>query len=425
MSDSQLFVRVADSGGDGHGWPHEVLQAIDYRQEIAYREVADVLGLTGPEEAFLRLSAPKRAGLSAEEFRDLLGYTFTQAEWERVRQESATYMAEPLAASAPRFEDLVWRDRWLCTRENILRAVRKSNGASIEITPYIATLPTWDFNALVSPCFSGKHHIIYFERGLARYLSDYALVVCWIVPPFPKDCLWNETELVRLVSSRSGYTMPPQSSEYMLRTLDYYLAGSISDHGSISLPPDSVHLYIHLVMGMYTFILLHEQAHLALRHVVERRKGYEIEFEADRFAIELMMEIYGRQGFSRAFAFWTADVVLRAFTFFEAALAALAFGPNPCRWVNGTHPAPHARGAALWKFAPRKGSQLAEAAESLRVVSGLLNQTHKNTLLTLLGAREGAGLARPGQGLMLSPLWREHLERTTDSNAPAVFGKPR
>ena len=35
-----------------HAWPHEVVEAIDYRQEVAYREVADILDLTGPEDVF-------------------------------------------------------------------------------------------------------------------------------------------------------------------------------------------------------------------------------------------------------------------------------------------------------------------------------------------------------------------------------------
>ena len=236
-----------------------------------------------------------------------------------MKRENEAYKAEPLAGSAPPLEDLVWRDRWLTTREKILRAVRESDGASVEITPYIATLPTWDFNALVSPCFSGKHHIMYFERGLARYLYDYARVVCWIVPPFPNDFLWNEAKLVRLVSSRSGYLMPPQSSEFMLTTLDYYLSTgtSTTSRERVSLAPDSMHLCNSLLLGMFTFILLHEQAHLTLGHVAERRRGREIEFEADRYAIELMMEIYGRQGFSCAFAFWTADVALGAFSLFR------------------------------------------------------------------------------------------------------------
>jgi hypothetical protein len=398
----------ADSGGGDRAWPREVLEWIEYQQEKAYRAVADVLKLAGPEEAFRRLSPPKREGLSPEAFRDLLGYSYTDEEWERQKQETAEFMARELAPSAPSFEDLVYRDRWLSIREKIIQATRASYGSPVDMLPYIATLPTWDFNALVD-CF-GEHHIIFFERGLSRYLSDYARMVSWMMPPFPKDCLWNEKALVRMVSTRTGYTMPPASSEYMLRTLGEYLGGgiTISDELSISLPPYNRHLFIHLYMGMSTFVLLHEQAHLWLRHVADDRHGRDIEFEADRYAVELMMEMEGQQGLSRAFAFWTADTALRAFTFFEAALAALAFGPTPCRWISGTHPAPQTRQAALWEVARcRVSRKTRRAAESLRIMSdALITRTERSTLLTILASR--------GMGMTLSPLWCQHVAQTAE-----------
>lgn len=397
-----------DTSERSGAWPRSVLETIDYRQEVALRKAADLLGLPGPDAAFEALSERKKKGVSPEQFRALRGWQdhLKGEAWERTKRDLRAHMATPLAASSPRFEDVVARDRWLRVREKIIRKRRAVGVASADPVPYVATLPSGDLNAVVTRCLDGEHEILFFERGLSRYLTDFALVVSWIMPPFPTDARWNDAALATI---RPRYTMPPQSSRYLLATLGGYLGDGMPGRHApkIALPRHNAHLFVDVLLGMFEFVFLHEQAHVTLGHVAERRRGHDVEFEADRHAVAVMSRLERRRDFSSPFAFWTADLLLRAFTIFDTALGILAFGAATKYWISKTHPDPYERRRVLAKALPQNGGLRTAAARNLMdmndAVFGRMDEIVLPMVLTLRQS-----------GMQPSPLWRGRIARSLE-----------
>lgn len=388
-------------------WPAPVMEAINDRQERAYWAAADLLDLPGPEAAYEALSEPEKS-MSMEEFRALLGWenTLTGEEWERTKAETEAYMARPLAPPPTRFEDASSRRRWLGVRDGIMARSERAGTPSIKIVPHLATLPSGDLNAVVTRCHEGADEIIFFERGLERYLRDFALLVCWMVPPMPKDFLWNERGLATI---RGFYTMPPQSSQYFLSALGAYLGGGTPSQNQmkIALPGHNAHLFIFLSLGLYEFVLMHEQAHIALGHVAERRRGHAVELEADRHAAQILAKLAQDSGRSAAFSLWTSDLALRALSIFDEAMGTLAFGIGPKWWLSQTHPDPHSRRAAFRKLiGPQMVHDISDDAidNLLKMGDALIGRIEEIAWPMIVLARH--------RGMTLSPLWRARLERS-------------
>jgi hypothetical protein len=388
-------------------WPAPVMEAIDDRQERAYWAAADLLDLPGPDAAYKALSESKKSA-SMEEFRATLGWenALTGEEWERTKARTEAYMARPLAPPSTRFEDASSRDRWLSVREKITMDSERVGAPRMEIVPHLATLPSGDLNAVVTRCHEGAHEIIFFERGLERYLRDFALLVCWMVPPMPEDFLWNDRGLALI---RGPYTMPPQSSQYFLSTLGAYLGGGtpFQNQMNTALPGHNAHLFIFLTLGLFEFVLMHEQAHVTLGHVAERRRGHEVELEADRHAARVLAKLAQDSDRSRAFSLWTSDLALRALSIFDEAMGTLAFGIGPKWWLSQTHPDPHSRRAAFREaVAPHEVHDISDAAldNLLKMGDALLGRIEEMTWPSMAWARR--------RGMTLSPLWRARLERS-------------
>lgn len=393
-------------------WPASVIEAIDDRQERAYWAAADLLDLPGPEAAYEALSGPQKS-TSMEDFRRILGWenALTGEEWERTKARTAAYMARPLAPPPMRFEDASSRDRWLSVRQGIMQSER-AGAPRMVIVPHLATLPSGDLNAVVTSCHgAAADKIIFFERGLERYLLDFARLVCWAVPPMPEDFLWNDRGLAMM---RGFYTMPPEAFQYFLSTLSAYLGGGtpLQNQSNIALPEHNAHLFFFLALGLFKFVLMHEQAHITLGHVAKRQRGPEVELEADCNAARALAKLAQDDGGSRAFSLWTSDLALRALSIFDEAMGTLAFGKGPKIWLSRAHPDPHSRRAAFRKaVAPRELHDMSDAAldNLLKMGDALLGKIEENTWLMISRARFN--------GMTLSPLWRARLERSMKPKA--------
>ena len=87
-------------------------------------------------------------------------------------------------------------------------------------------------------------------------------------------------------------------------------------------------LFYWLLVKMAAFVMMHEQAHIGLNHISERRFGRDVEIEADAFAADALSSLDGVNGLSWAVPIWAADLVLVAPATANTATAATKLDGN-------------------------------------------------------------------------------------------------
>jgi hypothetical protein len=388
-------------------WPQDVLDAIEYRQETAYRKAADLLGFAGPHEAFALLAEKPATGLSPEEFRRLIGWeTFLSGEaWEQTKLKIKEADEREVRPSATRWEDVRVRQRWIGLQQDLSERFLDTFGSPLNMSPYLATLPAGDINARVSQSFSGDHLIIFLEHGLHRYFIDFACLVASTVPPITPATLLSDEALQKI---KGPWTIPFQgSSQFSETLLTYVFRGTPSlNQERIHIPSYNRALYIWVLLYMSQFVLLHEQAHISLKHFAKRRFGHEVEIEADVSATGALSSLNSARGFSWALPFWAADLALLAFKILDTALGVAAHGWGPKWWISRDYPTPDERRKRLREHVPPDAPAAGRAAlgNLLGMTDSLFGKIEDLHMpFVLLAHRKGH---RP------SPLWRERINRS-------------
>jgi len=124
-------------------WPQDVLDSIEYRQEVAYRSAADLLDLAGPEEAFALLCEKPTVGLSPEEFRTYISWDplLSGGDWEQTKRKIEAAERDPSLPST-RWEDVQVRQKWIRLQQDLSDEFLETFGSTLDVAPSFAALPT-------------------------------------------------------------------------------------------------------------------------------------------------------------------------------------------------------------------------------------------------------------------------------------------
>ena len=393
-------------------WPAEVIKYVEYRQEVAFREVGEKLGLgSDPDEVRKALwpVPPGHRKLTPEEFRDLNGWSFTPDEWCRIKADIEKDQLRVDAMHRSRFEDPSVIEPLLGALDTIQQNCGDHLRSEVDFTPYVATLPSGDVNARVSKDWSGQHTIMFLEQGLVRYLSDFAKIVTWVVPPLPLETLYDDRKIARLPTR---YTMPPQSSQYLIGSLGSYAASGSPYLSHTTIPSANYNRKLALVVFRYMleFVLVHEQAHLSLGHLQKSETDWEFEYEADLTAAALVTTLAAHQG-AWAAAFWGCDLALVALKMLDQALAVLEFGAVGSEWVSPTHPSAEDRRKSL------RGQVPNEIKPSTRLAAGHLLGMNDSLFDALWAMLVGSLFIMREQGYRASPLWHDRIQYSMRSRS--------
>lgn len=139
-------------------------------------------------------------------------------------------------------------------------------------------------------------------------MNDFAKLVCWTVPEISIDHLHSDALIAQIPQV---YTMPGQASLNFLSSFNSYLTEGNPLHSvrRIGFPEYNAHLYHLLLLDMMKFVVLHEQAHVRLGHLTDKKTGWESELQADADAARILSALSAARGilpkvFGRATCFF-------------------------------------------------------------------------------------------------------------------------
>jgi hypothetical protein len=401
-------------------WPEEVRRYVEYRQEVAYRQLGDRMGIAGdPDIVRDRLLGGRRATAkeAPEKVRDQFGLKdqFTPQDWERVKQAIARQEAEPSLTPAPtRFEDERTYRLMNEIRVLIIERARKI-GHQIDFPPFLATLPSGDVNARISVPPGSSQPVMFFEQGLVQFLLDFAALAVWVAPDLPKGDFGDAV----LAGLTPRHTMPPQASMHFQQSLMSYVVSGNPASGAVVVPPPqhALFLFESLFMYMMMFVLLHELEHLRRGHLAAQDFSkdalYAREFEADLGAGALVTRLGASSG-AWGLSFWACDLVLIAFNFLDRTLGFFSFGDRKLSWISQTHPEAIRRRQALHSGI---GSGVPTQARAAGGNVAAMNQALFQRLWEIALSQFGTFVPLQAAGKRPSPIWSERIER---SFAPAT-----
>lgn len=382
-------------------WPPAAQRFIADKQERAFFSLARKMNLGSTEEAYRQIvgSTIPREHISVDKFERDLGRELSVEERRQAEEfASATYnkyfgLPLPSAYEDPNAYPLLLMifDRF---QQNLA-----TSGRALEPSAIVATLPSGAVNARIINNSAIGVPVVFFERGLFRFLQTFALLVGWAAPPIPL----NDAEIMR--QDWQQYMEPSEASRYFADALATYIIEGTPRVQFVPMPPSNAITVTTILDLMERFVLAHELSHLNLGHLVCPRMSHE--FEADSAALVAVTESAVQYG-SRAVGIWACDLALGAFEFLYRGLSVLAFGTIDMQspWISKTHPHMLARRLNLRLRAARMTREAhpaaGRAAEHLWTKTDIrLENLWKTTVRLLLDART--------RGERPSVLWKDEI----------------
>ena len=290
---------------------------------------------------------PFDPGLGALSIEDLLTAEQLQAFKRKVSDTYTRY--DSLQLPTP-YEDQHRYGSMVLTFDEV-QAQLSRRGQSLVQNVFLATLPSGDVNAIVAREPYTNTQIVFFEQGLFQFLRDFARLIGGITIPLTPQQLRSDAALAQLPRR---YTMPVAASEYFIGMLGGYVVEGTPLANSVSLPLPTHNMFTTLLLSslMERFVMAHELAHVMRGHL-NKKQAKKQEYEADAFALALVIQSAQESPGSWAVGFWACDLVLTALHYLYKAIGLMAFGPDNLTWISQTHPDPLSRRARLRENASR------------------------------------------------------------------------
>lgn len=392
-------------------WPDDAREYVEYRQETAYRLLGDRIGIGDDPEAVRQKLIGKRPStvkLSPEALRDKLGLTekFGRKDWARMKRLIARDEASPtLTPPATRFEDPITYRLMYEVRRIVNDDIRRF-GTGTKFPVFLASLPSGDMNARISPVPKTKQPILFFEQGLFQFLRDFAALASWAAPELPPE---GYTDPV-LVAIAQKHTMPVPASELFGSSLYSYVVEGNPGVGAPRVPPPEANAYLMevLFIWMMKFVFLHEFAHIVHgdleKTYTSRDASWNCEYSADISAVGFLTEVSGITD-NWGLAFWACDLVLIAFNFLDRALALFEFGGG-IKWISETHPQSIERRRMLHACVPPN------VPDRARKAGGNLAAMDEAMFQRLWEITVPQFMYERSRGARPSPLWSERIARS-------------
>lgn len=316
-------------------WTPAARAYVEARQERHYLKLADEMGLNGSARAaYERIAQPEITWEVAR--RD--NASLPPQEWlsntKAIKEKFEFYRtAAPTIYEEPNFQMIMQ------VHFRGLQEALRATGNPINPAPLLASLASGTVNALIFEEPKTKVSVIFFERGLFRFLHAFGHLIGWAIPILSPRQMMNDRELAR-VSRR--HAMPIQTASRLFRTalFDYVVQGTPAL--VVPAPEHNLDACIMLLNYMETFVMAHELSHLTQGHLRspyrDKNGAWDQEFEADASALSMMNTFSSTLHHSWAFSFWACDLTLTALHFLDAALSVLAYGNLDARWISSTHP---------------------------------------------------------------------------------------
>jgi len=271
---------------------------------------------------------------------------------------------------------------------------------------FLASLPSGDMNARISPVPKTKQMVLFFEQGLFYFLHDFAALASWAAPDLPPTGFTDDV----LAAIHQKHTMPLQASELFASSLYSYVVEGNPGAGSPRVPQPEGNAFLAevLFIWMIKFVFLHEFAHITngdlAKQDLGREAAWKCEYSADASATGFLTKV-SRRTDNWGLAFWACDLVLIAFNFLDRALALFEFGGD-IKWISETHPQSIERRRALHASVPPEVPHLARKAGGnlWAMDEALFQRLWEIAVPQFLYARSRG--ARP------SPLWSERIGRS-------------
>jgi len=412
-------------------WPPELKEFVQDRQERRYRRLAEELKLgSDPAKAYAHLSqgsmpldevadqvlkeltmdsfaSPKgyalMAGIPIDQMPKQLGLEdlFTpEIQQEFKRSATDTYQRYFTLKMPTRYEDPNRYGSMALSFDRVQEELTEQGRTRLQRV-FLATLPSGDVNAIVEIEPFTSNQVIFFERGLYQYLSDFARLVGGITIPLSPYQLTSDIAIAQMPHR---YTMPVAASDIFYKMLgDYVVVGT----PLVSIPEPTHNMFTTVVISgiMQQFVMAHEMAHIMLGHL-DKKQAKRLEFEADAFALANISKSTREKAGSWAVGFWACDLALTALHFLYKTLGLLAFGPEKLAWISPTHPDPLSRRARLRENASLvvpgiRQIELDAGGELCGMTDGLLQGLWEIVSAFLILAYQKG--ARP------SPMWNEWI----------------
>jgi hypothetical protein len=169
----------------------------------------------GPDAVRQKLIGKRLPGvkLSPEALGGKLGLTdkFGPEAWAHMKRQIAHDQARPTAIPAQtRFEDPITYRLMYEVRRFVNDDILKFGKRSANFPTLLASLPSGDINAHISPVSKTKHTVLFFEQVLFQFLRDFAALASWAAPGLPPTGFTD----VELAAIHQKHTVPLQASGF-------------------------------------------------------------------------------------------------------------------------------------------------------------------------------------------------------------------